>query len=163
MLVHPQDENIIILGTDGYGILRTDDGGRIWYPWDENITRGALISDMDYQMSNDSVYAVISTYGCGIYKRYMGATVSSSSDVEPKNHNVNAFISQQGLLMINGIKSDFSIHVFNVNGNIVGSCLESQIHADGTILHDVSSWPMGVYLLSCTSEKYQKIIKLIRF
>jgi photosystem II stability/assembly factor-like uncharacterized protein len=161
MLVHPQDENKIILGTDGYGMFKTENGGQTWEPWDENITRGALISDMDYQISNDSVFAIISTYGCGIYKRYMGGNKVSNT-IQSQESELTAYMSHQGWLVASGIKNHEDIHVYDINGRLMVNHLEKLAKEDGTFIYDASEWPAGMYFLQCASKVKNKALKLIK-
>ncbi|HLO57081.1 MAG TPA: T9SS type A sorting domain-containing protein [Saprospiraceae bacterium] len=160
MLVHPHDDNVILLGTDGYGMFRTINGGIDWEPWDENIARGALISDMDYQIVNDSVFAVISTYGCGIYKRYLGPKTTNTSNVQ--NQSISSFISPEGLLVIQGINENSNITVFDTNGRVMDTHLERLSDNTGMILFDVSHWSSGIYFLSESGNKKFKTLKLVK-
>ncbi|MBK9736484.1 MAG: hypothetical protein IPO92_16605 [Saprospiraceae bacterium] len=161
MLVHPHDENTIILGTDGYGIFRTENGGKDWFAWDDGIIRGALISDMDYQVINDSVYAVISTYGCGIYKRYLGGKKTTGT-YNFKENTISGFISQQGWLIMSGLEQNKVIHAYDISGRLIAAHLENQVQGDGTIIYDASDWPNGIYFLHCSSRTLNKTVKLIK-
>jgi photosystem II stability/assembly factor-like uncharacterized protein len=161
MLVHPNDENTIILGTDGYGMFRTENGGQDWFSWDDDIIRGALISDMDYQIINDSVFAVISTYGCGIYKRYMGGKISNTNNTI-NDQQLSGFISQQGWLVVTGIKKNQVIHAYDINGKIITSHLEKLAQEDGTIIYDSSEWPAGIFFIQSVDGAINKAIKLVK-
>ncbi len=161
MLVHPHDENTIILGTDGYGMFRTENGGKDWVNWDDGIIRGAMISDMDYQVINDSVYAVISTYGCGIYMRYLGANKITNT-TQTVESELTAFMSPQGYVISSGINDDQIINVYDINGRVVATHLEKHAQEDGTFIYDASEWLSGIYFLHCSSRSLNKTVKLIK-
>jgi photosystem II stability/assembly factor-like uncharacterized protein len=81
LLEHPGNEEIIIAGTDGFGIYITEDGGQNWQLWDDDLPKGCFITDIDFQkFSADSVYAVISTYGNSIYRRLLPDKSAVSSE-----------------------------------------------------------------------------------
>ena len=72
VLEHPVHENIIVAGTDGFGLFITEDAGASWYQWDEGLPKGCFITDIDYQKyGEDSIYVVISTYGNSIFRRQL--------------------------------------------------------------------------------------------
>jgi photosystem II stability/assembly factor-like uncharacterized protein len=122
--VHPYDPNVMIIGTDGFGVYHTNDGGNIWTKWSENIPLGAIITDMDYYQSpTDSVFVFLSTYGNGIYKRYLP---SNDVSLVKNNFKNNPLISEMYyhddmiFYTVNfQYSKSLSINVYDISGKIV--------------------------------------------
>lgn len=90
VLEHPVYENVLVAGTDGFGLFITQDGGVQWNAWDEGLPKGCFITDIDYQkFGEDSVYAVISTYGNSIFRRLLpGKSTVHTRDIQsPERKN----------------------------------------------------------------------------
>ncbi len=101
LLVHPRNQDVIIAGTDGFGLYKTVDGGNYWKAWDDDIVKGANFTDMDYQIGkNDSIFAVIATYGSGTYRRYLDDNLSVNTNDYDQIKIFNYFCND-GILTIN--------------------------------------------------------------
>lgn len=121
--VHPYDANVMVLGSDGFGVFHTNDGGITWNKWDENIPAGALITDIDYfHGTNDSVFVYISTYGNGIFKRFLPSNeVSSTKDNKEQITYIDKVFYTEDVLHYTVLKklNQLQVKIYNVNGSHV--------------------------------------------
>ena len=164
MMEHPSNENILLAGTDGFGVFITEDGGQNWSLWDDGIPQGAFITDMDYQKFNDSIYIVVSTYGSSILRRYL-PTAGQVNTINPDKSNFHNQIEKayfDGVNIIIEVEKNISSDILLKICSIDAKCIfqgtvqsgEPKIKID---LHDLSS---GVYI--CSIQKNQKLLGTAR-
>lgn len=106
LMVHPENEDVIIVGTDGYGLFKTINGGISWQPWDDGIVKGASFTDVDYQIIKDSIYAVVTTYGSGTYKRYLDNELTVSVTEHESNQTMSYYCTDHilNIQLVDNIK-----------------------------------------------------------
>jgi len=157
---HPENDNILITGTDGFGVFITVDGGKEWQRWDTGLPLGTTITDVDYQKhSNDSLFVVISTYGHSIYRRYLPASTSVNTTEIQKPKYKNAIISaayDNGafLLKLSPLQVK-SVHIkcCNAEGKVVFSN-HFTIQNHTPISLETGHLPPGFYVISVTENGF---------
>ncbi len=154
MLVHPYDENILFVGTDGFGLYSTNDGGKSWHVFDEGLPRGLTVSDMDYQIVNDSAFCVISTYGRGIFRKYIGNSITSTKNYAIENASTIKCINLNNDLILCStsftIKDINKIKIVDMQGRQVAQQIISI--SDNKFQLDVTSLSSGMYFIVYQNE-----------
>jgi hypothetical protein len=151
IMVHPRNEDVIVVGTDGFGLYKTIDGGNRWEAWDEGIVKGANFTDMDYSVLNgDSIYVVAATYGSGIYRRHLDDNLAVAvHDNRPINGFKNYCINNALYLKVDeGINKGDQLQIFDAMGRIVYVINDLQPYYFGdnhTIKIDFSSRSNNLY------------------
>lgn len=95
---HPHNADVMLVGTNEFGVFRTDDGGITWYPWNEGFPKGMDISSISHippNDNNDTLYVVASSYGRGVWKKGMFGV--------PLGISYKSDHSKQGLVKMNQI------------------------------------------------------------
>lgn len=157
---HPENENILIAGTDGFGVYITENGGQHWSLWDVGLSKGAVITDMDYQKINDSIYVVASTYGHSIMRRY----ISTSGSVNTNDVNRSTFVNHIKKASYVGTNIILELSENTPNNsllkicNIEGKCIfQDDVTITGnSFMANVMGLPSGIYV--CSLQKEQKLL-----
>ncbi|MFZ1705123.1 MAG: hypothetical protein WAT79_12310 [Saprospiraceae bacterium] len=153
MMEHPLNDQILVVGTDGFGAFITDDGGKNWKKWDDGLVKGSFITDFDYQkISSDSVFIVMSTYGQSIWKRLL----PNEGIVAIQNIQKNKFDNIIQSCVNDGQQCDVSFNETLTSGvtlevcNIGGICVLNQQIEKGIsdFKLDIQSYPSGMYVIS---------------
>ena len=161
MMEHPINDKILVVGTDGFGTFITDNGGKNWQKWDDELPKGALISDFDFQkFSNDSIYLVASTYGNSIWRRMLPNTeIVSTNDINTKAfiNNITAATIQDGQFFVS-FRDELSTNASIKVCSMEGKCIYSQSLEPGSKNYsfDAQHFPSGMYVISL--HQHNKVI-----
>jgi hypothetical protein len=161
---HPENDNILIAGTDGFGVYITENAGASWSLWDAGFPKGAMITDMDYQKINDSIFVVISTYGHSIMRRY----ISSTGTVNTKDLTKKTFVNHIKSVYYDGanIKLEFientpSNKLLKIC-NIAGKCIyQNELTlSESSFTAQLNVLPSGVYI--CSIQNKNNLLGTVR-
>lgn len=155
IFVHPLDEKFILLGTDGYGVFATMDGGKHWTPYNTDLPKGSMITDFDYQMQDGKLYVIMATYGNGLYRSLLPdgpVATSESLAVKPKMsiHNEN---DKARIFTDIAINNDLNLEIFDVSGKIISTLTHLNILSEHCIELDLPLLPSGTYIFKLNSGK----------
>ena len=163
MFVHPQDENFILIGTDGFGVFVTENGGKSWSPYNANLPKGGLITDFDYQTVNDTLYVIMATYGNGLYKSPLPPALVSTKDTQIGAKNLRiTYENGQAMIHLNDkITDNSSIKIYDINGRLL-QVLDVFERLDyGLISVDIDLLPVGMYIVNLTDKVKQYAGKMV--
>lgn len=165
MLIHPFDLNTIAVGTDGFGVFMTQDGGQNWINWSDGLPRAAIITDMDFQLlDNNQINLVMSTYGNGIFNRYLpSGNVSLVENQKLEEAEIFEHVSYNGQsieisLKYLPIKSILTIHA--LDGKIIGE-YSMETTSDYHLFKRDIVLQQGLYFISLIGKG--KTIETIKF
>lgn len=153
LLEHPQNDQILVAGTDGFGMFITNDGGINWFTWNDNWPKGSLIAELDYQMiGNDSTYIVAATYGHSILRRELPKNlllpVNDVTRDKFINGIVNAYFTSSGLnVFTKSLEGQYLLKICNIEGRCVYqktvNCNENE-----NLIIELPDMPSAQYIVS---------------
>ncbi len=90
LVVHVDNDDIMYLGTGGFGFFRTQDGGLHWQAWNTGIPAAVMVTEMktvDMRFFLNGGYHIMAgTYGRSIWRRDIKLdTVSPVEDAVPRH------------------------------------------------------------------------------
>ena len=163
MFVHPQDENFILIGTDGFGVFVTENGGKNWSPYNANLPKGGLITDFDYQTVNDTLFVIMATYGNGLYKSPLPPGLVSTKDtqVDAKKLGIT-YANGQAIIHLNDkITDKASIKIYDINGRLIQVFDDFDRLDYGLISVDIDRLPTGMYIVNLTDKDKKYAEKMV--
>lgn len=161
--VSPVNSDILLVGSSSFGMFRSDNGGANWYIWNNALPKGEVITGIDFMDStsiNGKLYAVISTYGRGIWKREMSGT-DPSAIIQLPNEEKGFEIKSVSLgsnkkiefEIISSTNDAFSIGIYNLSGQLVATRKENiTANQKHTTVVEGGSFASGVYLVNCANS-----------
>lgn len=168
MMEHPRDENVLVVGTDGFGAFISLDGGKNWNLWDDGMPNGTFITDFEYQEYGDgSIFIVMSTYGHSIWRRPLPnskiVNTYDESIFSFDNQIINAYFDNDLLVVIlkSTPSSPYKLKICNLLGQPIfhGECLQDSNVYQSTI----DNLSTGTYIVSISNNGRiigtQKILK----
>lgn len=168
---HPFNPNILLVGSYEYGVFRTDDGGQNWYRWENGLPKGTnvtYIEFIDSSQINGKTYAVIGTYGRGVWQRDIsGSDPSEIVNTMPASEKLlKSLYVQDKVLYINWnnmLSCNIKYVIADVNGKIV---LDNVMPGEQAIqtTHSLTNLSAGMYILNVQaaergSESYKFVIE----
>ncbi len=81
VIVHPDNDDVMYVGTGGYGFLRTMNGGVDWERWNTGIPEALMVTEMktiDMRGFNHGFHIIAGTFGRGLYRREVAADGTSN-------------------------------------------------------------------------------------
>jgi len=167
MMEHPLDDQILVVGTDGFGMFITEDGGKNWQKWDDDLPKGTFITDFGFQkFSQDSVYIVASTYGHSIWRRLLPVgKLNVTPEVPGKFVNkIKSVLFQNEVFQITfteELSDGYTIKVCNMEGRCV---LQSDIQSGiQNVQLSTQQLPAGMYVVSLhNSGKVKGTMKSVK-
>lgn len=171
VLVHPKDDNQLVVGTGGFGFLASVDGGATWTTYNAGAAVGTLVSDLDYtETSQGQIFLIATTYGHGFLKREWKAETSVSIDQpEVSPTNLKLFTIQEGISyqihLNNHTNHTANISLVDVRGQrikeVFSGILHTGIYDFEVDLSDLSS---GLYFISLRlGHSSFKTVKVLRY
>lgn len=162
--VSPQNSNTLFVGTGGFGMFRSDNGGVNWYRWENDLPKAVVVTGIDFMDStavNGKLYTVISTYGRGIWKREISGSDPSALiqlPNEEKGFEIKSVSScsnnKMELEIFSSTNDGFSIAIYNLSGQLVATLKENiTANQKNTTVVEAGSFASGIYLLNCTNSK----------
>ena len=145
----PRDPQFVYAATEGYGVLRSTDGGETWYDYSDGIFYPILYS-LDISQ-NDSVLLVAGTYGSGLYHIHP----ELSGIDEQKKKDEFSFLRKtsleitgtSNLLRFNLPKAGItSLKLYDIMGREVAKILnEQRPEGKNEITWNAKNIPAGIY------------------
>ena len=168
LLEHPLNDQIIVVGTDGFGLFITDNGGKNWYTFNDSWPKGSLIAELDYQIfSHDSINIVAATYGHSILSRPLPAQLILSDETVKHekfvNHISKAFFKEESLIIeTRGLQGQYLLKVCNIEGKCILNKLVD-VDNNGQVTVSSSNFIPGIYIASLQQNgKLSGTIKTIK-
>ena len=163
MFVHPQDENFILVGTDGFGVFVTENGGKSWSPYNASLPKGGLITDFDYQAVNDTLYVIMSTYGNGLYKSPLPPGLVSTKDTQVGAKKLGiTYANGQAMIHLNDKITDKAIiKIYDINGRLIQVFDDFDRLDYGLISVDIDRLPTGMYIVNLTDKDKKYAGKMV--
>ncbi len=148
MFVHPDDENFILVGTDGFGVFATQDGGKNWNPYNTDLPQGCLITDFDYQIQGGKLYVVMATYGNGLYRSELPSNAVQTED--SKQENPRMTIHTHGdiarIFLPSALTNDIQINVLDSKGSSVAKLNNITFLSEHILETSLPVLPAGIYI-----------------
>ncbi len=165
MFVHPDDENFILVGSDGFGVFVTKDGGKNWNPYNTDLPQGCLITDFDYQIQGEKLYVIMATYGNGLYRSELPSNIVQTEDT--KQENLSMTIHTNGdiarIFLPTAITNDINIHLLDIKGNFIANLTNITFLSEHILETSLPTLPAGVYVFNVKAgmKNYsQKVVKI---
>ncbi len=165
LVVHADTDEVLYLGTGGYGFFRSGNGGGQWARWNNGAPEALMVTELktvDLRFGYGGYHLVAGTYGRGIYRRDIeddeissvgeevaGNRLISQQKVAPNPFNAHTTISFE-LARPNSVK----VVVYDIAGRKVRDLLNEQRGAGSHTLiwdgraEDGSGVASGNYLVS---------------
>jgi photosystem II stability/assembly factor-like uncharacterized protein len=164
------DTNRMIVGTQGWGCFITTNSGQNWYPWNEGLPKGIVVSEIkliDSAQGED--YVLISTYGRGIFKRKLNAkviSVSNSAEILKQyelNQNYPNPFNPITTIKFNIPRKEFvKLSIYDINGREVSTLIEREVN-NGIYAasFDGTEFSSGVYFYKLTTPSFTETKKMM--
>ncbi|MEI7485347.1 MAG: T9SS type A sorting domain-containing protein [Ignavibacteriota bacterium] len=172
LITHPTDTSRLYVGTE-FGCYKTSNGGISWVRWNNGMSPGIFISDMNYIDSisaNGKFYVVTATFGRGIWMRDISGDDpligihNNTGDVksfELMQNYPNPFNPTTEIKFALPVSDIVTIKVFDVTGKEVATLInrkmEQGVH---TVKFDGSELSSGMYFYRLTSGKFTDVKKM---
>jgi photosystem II stability/assembly factor-like uncharacterized protein len=163
MFVHPEDENFILVGTDGFGVFASQDGGKNWNPYNTDLPQGCLITDFDYQIHGGKLYVIMATYGNGLYRSELPPSTVQTGDT--KQENIRMTIHTHGdmarIFLPSALTNDIQINLMDIKGNTIANLTNITFLNEHILETSLPTMPAGVYIFNVragTEHYSQKVV-----
>ncbi|NOT37152.1 MAG: hypothetical protein HOP11_07220 [Saprospiraceae bacterium] len=156
LAAHPQNDNILMVGTAGFGFLESIDGGTSWNTSNEGTAVSTIVSGIDVIDStsrNGSVHLIAYTLGNSFIKRHWpNVFVNNIDQYEEKAANRMEIINtaQSGNYQIHFThdkKETITINAISSNGQIIKTQKSIIYPGNSDIELDLSSASYGLYVV----------------
>ncbi|MDH5683952.1 MAG: T9SS type A sorting domain-containing protein [candidate division WOR-3 bacterium] len=172
LVMAPQDNQTLYLGSYWHGVFVTKDGGNTWNEWNAGFEQTSL--SIICLGLRDSIKAYAGLYVDGLFMRPISVGIEKTSDrlmIEHSNRVIqcspNPFILSTNIRFQLNLKSKVSIKIYNRNGQLVKTLVNGLIDP---AIYEVN-WngqdglgkkvPAGIYFVRFEQANYQEIVKVI--
>jgi hypothetical protein len=165
LVVHADSDEVLYLGTGGFGFFRSVDGGGHWARWNSGVPEALMVTELkavDRRFVFGGYHLVAATYGRGIYRRDIaGDEISSVGDEAPRDRLIsrqqvapNPFNAHTVIRFELARPSSVKVVVYDIAGRKVRELLNDQRSAGSQTVtwdgraDDGSGVASGNYLVS---------------
>ena len=156
VLENPYSPSQIYVGTDGFGVFRTLDGGRTYERWDRDLPYGVKVNTLDYvddTPHGGNFYVVIGAYGHALMRREipMSELVATQDPASVQTAKILSLQQIQDEIILSlrakaGAK--YNIELLNLNGDVaISEVLKSAHEGMNTVSMKVASISSGMYIV----------------
>ncbi|MBE2254593.1 MAG: T9SS type A sorting domain-containing protein [Ignavibacteria bacterium] len=165
-----EDTNRIIVGTQGWGCFITTNGGNNWFPWNEGLPAGTVVTEMriiDSTQGEDQI--IISTHGRGIFKRRLSSNVISVNNQSTQIENYklnqnfpNPFNPITSISFKIPKKEHVTLSIFDINGREITKAVNGELTTGNHIIHfDGKNLSSGIYFYNLSTQSFTQTKKMI--
>ncbi len=140
LVVHPDDDDILFLGTGGYGFFRTTDGGAHWERWNKGCPEALMVMEMktlDLRLFDQGFHVVTATYGRSMWSRNInGDDFSAVENPQPRNDLIvscqavpNPFNASTAISFVLNRDAEMEVVVFDLGGRKIRTLLSGYMEA----------------------------------
>ncbi len=148
IFVHPLNENFILLGTDGYGIFASEDGGKHWTSYNLDLPKGCMITDFDYQVQDGKLYVLMATYGNGLYRSLLPDSSVGTNDLLLEKNTINVYVENQKarIYLNNPMSEDLKVEIYSSDGKLITSTSNANYISEKCMEIDIPILADGAYV-----------------
>ncbi len=128
----PKDPAHIFFATESFGVLESDDTGKIWKELAGLPFQTALLTEIDYSIAHDNPVLHVCTYGGGVWNRSSGASgIREKKRCFPSitHKRPNVFFSSGNHTRFSPVFEESQERLINAQGRMI--CSKRRAHASG--------------------------------
>ncbi|MFN8338758.1 MAG: hypothetical protein U0T36_07035 [Saprospiraceae bacterium] len=145
------------MGTDGFGVFATMDGGKHWSPYNLDLPKGCTITDFDYQMQDGKLYIIMATYGNGLYRSLLPDGPVATSQLTDTKQRLSIHTEGRKARMFTdiAISNELSfLEIIDSSGKVVGVVDNISILSERCLEVDLPQLTSGTYIFKLKSGNH---------